>query len=69
MTADVVVVVGTSLQVYPAAGLLRYAKAECDLHYIYPAPKLDEVSDYFNIIPKVATEGMKELYSILTKQK
>jgi NAD-dependent deacetylase len=65
--ADYLIIVGTSLQVYPAAGLMRSAGADCELYYVDPNPKLDEVSEYFTIIPKVATEGMKELYKKLVK--
>jgi len=35
-TADVLLVVGTSLQVYPAAGLLHYAPASCPVYVIDP---------------------------------
>ena len=35
-TADVLFVVGTSLQVYPAAGLLHYAPASCPVYVIDP---------------------------------
>ena len=35
-TADVLLVVGTSLQVYPAAGLLHYAPATCPVFVIDP---------------------------------
>jgi NAD-dependent deacetylase len=35
-TADVLFVVGTSLQVYPAAGLLHYAPANCPVYVIDP---------------------------------
>jgi NAD-dependent deacetylase len=35
-TADVLLVVGTSLQVYPAAGLLHYAPDECPVYVIDP---------------------------------
>ena len=35
-TADVLLVVGTSLQVYPAAGLLHYAPAACPVFVIDP---------------------------------
>ncbi|WP_317172242.1 hypothetical protein [Hymenobacter sp. BRD67] len=35
-TADVLLVVGTSLQVYPAAGLLHYAPAGCPVYVIDP---------------------------------
>ncbi|RZK61893.1 MAG: NAD-dependent deacylase [Hymenobacter sp.] len=35
-TADVLLVVGTSLQVYPAAGLLHYAPTDCPVYVIDP---------------------------------
>lgn len=37
-TADVFVVIGTSLNVYPAAGLLHYAKPGTPIYLIDPAP-------------------------------
>ena len=35
-TADALLIVGTSLQVYPAAGLLHYAPATCPVFVIDP---------------------------------
>jgi NAD-dependent deacetylase len=35
--ADIVVVIGTSMQVYPAAGLVDYAKPDAKIYYIDPA--------------------------------
>ena len=62
--ADIVLIVGTSLQVYPAAGLYRYAKAEAPIYLIDPA----DVTLYdkrVHHIKKVATEGMKEFVGML----
>lgn len=64
--ADIVVIVGTSLQVYPAAGLIDYAdKAQ---HFFYIDLKPAETS-YFRkkikVIPKKASEGMMELQEFL----
>ena len=62
--ADIVLIVGTSLQVYPAAGLYRYARAEAPIYLIDPA----DVTLYdkrVKHIRKVATEGMKEFVGIL----
>ncbi len=39
-TADAVIIVGTSLQVYPAAGLIGFAPATAPVFYIDPAPEV-----------------------------
>ena len=62
--ADIVLIVGTSLQVYPAAGLYRYARPEAPIYLIDPA----DVTLYdkrVHHIKKVATEGMKEFVGML----
>ncbi len=68
-TADILVVIGTSLNVYPAAGLLSYARSDTKIYLIDPRP--NNVPSYMNIhiIAKKATEGMRELYGILTSNK
>ncbi|MBR1379405.1 MAG: NAD-dependent deacylase [Bacteroidaceae bacterium] len=66
-TADILVVVGTSLNVYPAAGLINYARSDAQIYLIDPSPA--NVPQYMNIhiIAKKATEGMRELYEELVK--
>lgn len=65
-SADVLVVVGTSLEVYPAANLVQYTKGSCRLFYIDPKPNQETPGlEYFTTIQNVATEGMKELLNIL----
>ncbi|MBR9923067.1 MAG: NAD-dependent deacylase [Bacteroidetes bacterium] len=39
--ADKLLIIGTSLQVYPAAGLSGYAPADCPIYYIDPRPSLN----------------------------
>ena len=56
--ADVLLIVGTSLQVYPAAGLYRYAGNDCPIFVIDPKPV--PLSDpRVTYIPEVATKGME----------
>jgi len=58
--ADILLVIGTSLQVYPAAGLLNYAPKNTPIFYIDPKPA--EVTSFpknIKIIPEVATQGME----------
>jgi len=68
MQADIFVVVGTSLQVYPAAGLLQYAPATSPKYIVdkkIPAtPSLPDLT----IIEKPATEGVSELVRLLTQR-
>ena len=63
--ADIFVLIGTSLVVYPAAGLVEYVADEV-LKYIIDKA-IPPVSRYQNIIKieKPATEGMKDLLSLL----
>jgi NAD-dependent deacetylase len=56
--ADVIVLIGTSLQVYPAAGLMDYARTDCPVFYIDPQPSIQS-SGRVKVIPKIASEGMK----------
>lgn len=65
--ADVLVIIGTSLNVYPAAGLLNYAPKGIPIYLIDP----NEVKTYrsdIHFITKGASEGVKELRELL-KQK
>lgn len=61
---DVMLIVGTSLQVYPAAGLYRYAPADTPVYIVDPAP-LSVRDKRVTHIRKVATEGVKECLEML----
>lgn len=66
--ADICIIVGTSLQVYPAAGLIQYLSAACPIYYIDPHPHLSpELRKRGNIhlIPLPAQEGMKAVWNKL----
>ena len=66
--ADVFVVIGTSLVVYPAAGLIHYVRPGVPIYYIDPRPA--DVSDIPNVtvIRDTATAGMKKLAEILDQK-
>lgn len=59
--ADILVVIGTSLNVYPAAGLLAYAKRDCKIYLIDPKDVNYDPRLGVTHIKKGASEGMKEL--------
>lgn len=61
--ADVVVIIGTSMAVYPAAGLVGYARRGVPVYYIDPKPA--PVPDYITVLPMTATEGMEKLARML----
>lgn len=60
--ADILVVIGTSMQVYPAASLIHYIPNGKPIFFIDPKPNISE-SDFPNltIIPDTATEGVSQL--------
>jgi NAD-dependent deacetylase len=63
--ADIVVVVGTSLQVYPAAGLIQYASDIAQKFIIDPyMPAISGISNITKI-EKGASEGLEELKQVL----
>lgn len=62
MQADYIIIIGTSMQVYPAAGLVDFAKPEAKLFYIDLNPaKISNLKNQLEIIPLTASEGMKFL--------
>lgn len=63
--ADIFVIIGTSLNVYPAAGLVRFAPPCCPIYLIDPDPVTPNSKQPFTHIRKGASEGMRELVRIL----
>ncbi|MBD5271371.1 MAG: NAD-dependent deacylase [Bacteroides sp.] len=61
--ADIFVVIGTSLVVYPAAGLLHYVRPGVPVYYIDPRPAA--VPGSVHVIADKATVGMEKLEKIL----
>ncbi|MDR1652163.1 MAG: NAD-dependent deacylase [Prevotellaceae bacterium] len=59
-TADIVVIIGTSLQVYPAAGLINYAPKHSPIYYIDPKGA-DILPSRVHLLKKGASEGLEEL--------
>ncbi|MFV5695655.1 SIR2 family NAD-dependent protein deacylase [Flavobacterium sp. LB3P122] len=60
--ADYFAVIGTSLQVYPAAGLIDFTTPDTPIFYIDPKPiKIPNLRNPLDVIPEVASEGMKTL--------
>lgn len=63
--ADVFVIIGTSLNVYPAAGLVRYVRPGVPIYLIDPDNAPAGSAGHVNHIQKGASEGMEELIKLL----
>lgn len=62
--ADVFIVIGTSLVVYPAAGLVDYVSQKAQLFVIDPNLPLIPPRPNLHLIEKVASEGVKDILRI-----
>jgi NAD-dependent deacetylase len=63
--ADICVIIGTSMNVYPAAGLLSYASHKAEVWLIDPQEVRVNSSQKINVIQKGASEGVAELLNRL----
>ena len=63
-TADILLIIGTSLQVYPAASLMYYINSNTPIYYIDPNPSRQTVSN-IHVIPDKATTGIKSFLDLL----
>lgn len=60
--ADVVIIIGTSLQVYPAAGLMHYAKRSTPVFYIDPKPAtIYDLANPLEVLAMSASKGMERI--------
>ncbi|SHO60698.1 SIR2 family NAD-dependent protein deacylase [Algoriphagus zhangzhouensis] len=63
--ADIFLVIGTSLQVYPAAGLVDYAPTTAPIYLIDPNSEFSRLPTRITHLKNSATEGMKILKDLL----
>ena len=68
MQADALVIIGTSLNVYPAAGLVQYARRGTPLYLIDPDPMTGNHLHGVTHIKAGASEGMRRLVAMLHKE-
>ncbi|MFD1064255.1 NAD-dependent deacetylase [Winogradskyella litorisediminis] len=66
-TADILVIIGTSMQVYPAASLINFVEPKTPIFYIDPKPAVIHNADV-TVIAESATIGVQKLVTVL-KQK
>ncbi|MEZ4856830.1 MAG: NAD-dependent deacylase [Gelidibacter sp.] len=64
-TADMLLIIGTSMQVYPAASLIHYVPKPTPTYFIDPKPVMDSNGN-LKVIAKTATVGMKQFIKLVT---
>ncbi|UAB83549.1 NAD-dependent deacylase [Zunongwangia sp. SCSIO 43204] len=65
--ADIIAIIGTSMQVYPAAGLIDFAPVKTPVYFIDPNPNIRE-NEYLNIYAEKAVSGVPKMAEELRKR-
>ncbi|MGB1042360.1 MAG: SIR2 family NAD-dependent protein deacylase [Tenacibaculum sp.] len=66
LKADVLIIIGTSMQVYPAASLIEYASANIPIYFIDPKPAVNKNAfSNLTIIKDIASTGTDTLLKML----
>ncbi len=67
--ADIVIIIGTSMQVYPAAGLVNFARPGIPIYFVDPRPSISE-NDFSNltILKETAAKGVPILVEDLIRK-
>ncbi len=63
-TANILLIIGTSMQVYPAASLMHYVAADIPIYFIDPKPAMQSKGN-LTVIAEPATIGMKKVMEYL----
>ncbi len=63
--ADALIIVGTSMQVYPAAGLMQYVSNNAPIYFVDPKPSIDS-SNRITVLANNATVGIPKVIKMLT---
>lgn len=60
--ADIVIIIGTSMQVYPAASLIHYAPTQTPIYFVDPAPAVNPRDfAYLMVLQQTAAKGVPTL--------
>lgn len=66
-TADILLIIGTSLQVYPAASLMHYVSSHTPIYYIDPRPSIKN-NHQITVISENATSGVSKVINSILKE-
>ena len=66
-TADILLIIGTSMQVYPAASLINYIDGQTPIYFIDPKPAI-RAQDFNNltVISEKAVNGMEKFIELIS---
>ena len=68
--AAIIIIIGTSLQVYPAASLIDFCKLDTKIYYIDANPaSLSHFANKIEVLATKASKGMKTLQNVLKKMR
>ena len=62
--ADAIIIVGTSMQVYPAAGLMQFAKDNAKIYFVDPKPSISETKR-IKVFAENASTGVPKIVELL----
>jgi len=62
LQTDILIIIGTSMQVYPAAGLLQYAPEHTKVFFVDPKPSISS-TEKISVFAENATIGVKKVIS------
>lgn len=65
--ADILIIIGTSMQVYPAASLIEYVSSQCPIYFIDPNPALTSTKR-LTVIAEKASIGVPRLVNQLLQE-
>lgn len=65
--ADALIIVGTSMQVYPAAGLMQYAKDGAHIYFVDPKPSISE-NNRISVFAENASTGIPKVVELLKNE-
>ena len=65
-SADLLLIIGTSMQVYPAASLINYIKTKTPIYFIDPRPSINSNDfNHLTVISEKAVKGMEKFIDLI----
>jgi len=65
--SDIILIVGTSMQVYPAAGLIQYTRSDAHVYFVDPKPAIHS-SHRITVLAETATSGVPKVLEMIKQR-